>query len=1051
MKTQAELDFEKQVVETLTTGHNQWTERKDLYEATPDDLWNNLRDKINNNNHANLHGQLLTDNEFAQVKRAIDVLTPYDAAKLLAAENGIGKVVIDRDDASLGKVTLELFWKADVAGGKSSYEIVRQAIRPKGLGTSKLDHDRRFDVTLLINGLPLIQLEFKKSTVELNQAFNQVVKYSKEGKYTGIYAMLQMFVIMSPDSSEYFAAAAPDKFNKSFTFKWRTKDNQPVQDGLDFTKQVLNIPMAHKLVSEYTVMDEDRKNLIILRPYQIYAIEAVMHRLHEHENGFVWHTTGSGKTLTSYKTSKLAAQDPSVDRVIFLLDRKELDEQTTASFTAYAANDDIQIKEAANTGDLIKKLMMNDGKVLVTSIQKMSRVVKRQAEAAENGRGQRLGKIFSKRVVFFVDEAHRSQFGKMQKDIRDAFYNSNWYGYTGTPIFTENAKQIHGELPVTTEEMFGKCCHKYTIKDALDDNAVLPFNVEHNSDISRGQLEELIEDKEKKKLTERKLEQGAEFTEKDMNAIKGKVATLSDVEREKYLSNSYFETDKHINQVVQYILKYGPRKTSLGNGNFNAILTTSSIEMAQKYYKAFKEAKKTYKNEKDSGWPRIAITYSLTENDDDSADNQKEFKKCLEDYNKQYGTEFSLDNIEQYNSNVADRAARRKSLFAKLSKDKEINLVIVVKRLLTGFDAPRMNTLFVDRMFEYQELIQSYSRTNRLYDRELKQAGQIVTFRKPATTRQNEDDAYTLYAGAGSFQTVVRPDYDQAVDHFKESVSQLKEIAPTAAAVDDLHGNHKKAEFVKSFRQMNHELNDLVTYKDFTWDNGKENFGIAEDEIEHYLGKFNRIKEEFNNEKSDEESDDELANLDFSLTTDSVTLVDYDYVTKLLQDMLQKKKEMANLDIQANMSSYVQLEADIQESIQRLHDSGHPNQAKLLSEFLKDFDAQKIEIDDTDDVRDLISNYRDNKLQNKIKSFAELWGLNQSALYRVAKEHKIGTEIWPHEQELNESADAAKAKEVQSKTETGLLFHGPVFIYRVTSKKAWRKFIENDLAEYLGE
>ncbi|MCV3295975.1 MAG: type I restriction endonuclease [Oenococcus sp.] len=271
-KTKAELDFEKEVVNQLTVGHNQWVERKDLYEATPEQLWANLREKINNNNYAVLQGQPLTDQEFGRVQRAIEVQTPYEAAQLLAAENGIGKIVIERDDAQLDKVTLELFWKADVAGGKSSYEIVRQAVRPKGTNINGDDQDRRFDVTLLINGLPLIQLEFKKSTVELGQAFTQIKKYAAESKYTGIYSLLQMFVIMSPDSSAYFANCEPGHFNDSFIFHWRTRDNKPVEDGLKFTQQVLNIPMAHKLVSEYTVMDEERKSLILLRPYQIFVL-----------------------------------------------------------------------------------------------------------------------------------------------------------------------------------------------------------------------------------------------------------------------------------------------------------------------------------------------------------------------------------------------------------------------------------------------------------------------------------------------------------------------------------------------------------------------------------------------------------------------------------------------------------------------------------------------------------------------------------------------------------------------------------------------------------
>ncbi|MFT8470849.1 MAG: HsdR family type I site-specific deoxyribonuclease [Oenococcus sp.] len=1057
-KTKAELDFEKEVVNQLTVGHNQWVERKDLYEATPEQLWANLREKINNNNYAVLQGQPLTDQEFGRVQRAIEVQTPYEAAQLLAAENGIGKIVIERDDAQLDKVTLELFWKADVAGGKSSYEIVRQAVRPKGTNINGDDQDRRFDVTLLINGLPLIQLEFKKSTVELGQAFTQIKKYAAESKYTGIYSLLQMFVIMSPDSSAYFANCEPGHFNDSFIFHWRTRDNKPVEDGLKFTQQVLNIPMAHKLVSEYTVMDEERKSLILLRPYQIYAIQAVMERIHEHKNGFVWHTTGSGKTLTSYKTAKLAAQDPSVDRVIFLLDRKDLDEQTTSNFSAYAANDDMQVNEAQNTSDLIKKLLSNDGKVLIASIQKMHRAVQRQQESIQEGKQSRWAKLFEKRIVFFVDEAHRSQFGKMQKEIREAFYNSNWYGYTGTPIFLENKKAIKGDLAVTTEELFGPVCHTYNIRDALEDQAVLPFNVEHVNTINKDTLVKRAFEEEKKKITAKRFQQNQPVTTNDLMNVKKQVRRLTDLELEKYLVKTDFEKDEHRHQVAAYILKNGPRKTSLGHGNFNAILTTSSIKLAQQYYQLFKAMKNDpeYQNEADPDWPRIAITYSLTENDDQSDVNRQQMSTVLKDYNQQYGTHFDLDTLALYNEDVAKRAARREDSYAHLTKNQEINLVIVVKRLLTGFDAPRLNTLFVDRVLEYQELIQAYSRTNRLQDKELKQEGQIVTFRMPATMEANEEEAYKLYSGEGTFDLVTRPSYTKAVAKFKETVTELKTIAPIADAVDDLKGTADKVAFVKAFRKMNTQLNSLSMYTDFTWEDSQKNFGLVEDEVQHYAGKFNRIKSELPPQPSD---DDPLSNLDFSLSVGSVTLVDYDYITDLIQDWLDQQQKYLNKELaQENMSDYLQSEADIQEKINQFAKDGHPMKAEVLraewANAQKQSAENKINHAKGLPVRPLIAKelnaeYEEEQIRNKVEHFAYLWGLKPSALLRVANEHPIDSDVWEHEQELTESADVDKAKAAQEQDAAGLQFNGPLPIYRIKAKNAWRNFITEDLAAYL--
>lgn len=1050
-----ELTFEERVVETLTTGHNQWIERKDLKEATPEMLWNNLRDKINNNNYAKLQGLKLTDNEFNQVKRAIEVRSPFDGAKLLAAENGVGKVEIQRDDAKLGIVTLELFWKADVAGGKSSYEIVRQAVRPKQAGAKDLSSNRRFDVTLLINGLPLIQLELKKSTTEISQAFNQIEKYAQEGKYTGIYSLIQMFVIMSPDSSAYFANADPDRFNKAFVFKWRTPDNHPVENGLDFTRRVLNIPMAHKMVSEYTVIDQERKSLILLRPYQIYAIEAVMERIHKHEDGFVWHTTGSGKTLTSYKTAKLAAQDPSVDRVIFLVDRKDLDEQTTSNFTAYAANDDIAVDEAQNTVDLMRNLRehRNDGKVLVTSIQKLHRAVKKTIEQQKNGKNARFSKVLSKRVVFFVDEAHRSQFGKMQKEIRSAFFNSNWYGYTGTPIFNENKKQIKGELAVTTEELFGKVCHTYNLRDALEDQAVLPFNVEHVSTISKDALFSRAEEMEIEKAKEKRFKQGRNLSQDDMAQIQEKIHEMPLKELEQtYLSNKDYGTDDHIQQVVQYILKNGPRKTSLGHGNYNAILTTDSIQMAQRYYLAFKEEKKIYQNELDPNWPRIAITYSLSENEDNSAAKHEQMKTILNDYNKQYQTNFDLSDLNLYNDDVAKRAARRESVYAHLKPEQEINLVIVVRRLLTGFDAPRLNTLFVDRILTYQELIQSYSRTNRLQDRDLKQEGQIVTFRMPATMESNEREAYKLYSGEGSFEAIIRPSYKEAVADFRKTVAELKSVAPSANSADDIKGTTAKVHFIKAFRKLNRQINSLSMYKDFTWDKGEKDFGIREDEIESYTGKYLRIKEEVQKIVPDGGEMGELAGLDFSLSVGSVVLVDYDYLTELLQDWINQRQYYAKpVDAQENMPDYLQNSAKIQENLNKLADT-KPEQAKLIREAMPYIEEelanyQSNKNSDKLDARELVSAYAQSQIDKKIKKFAYIWGLDSEALWRVANEHPLGTDEWYHEQELTRSANKDAAKSVE--TEEGPKIPDSLPLYRIKSQNEWRRFIEKDLAIYL--
>lgn len=1035
-KTQSELDFEKEIVQQLSVDSNQWTERKDLYEATPEMLWENFREKLNRNNIAVLKHKELSDEEFNRVKSQIkNIKSPYEAAKMLNSENGKGKIPLERDDPKEGKIYLEIFCKADVSGGNSSYEIVRQAIRPR---TSESDNDRRFDVTLLINGLPLIQLELKKSTVEINQAFNQIKKYADENKYTDIYSFLQMFVIMSPDSTAYFANCKPGEFNKSFVFKWRDKDNNPVENGMDFAKSALNIPLAHRLVSEYTAIDEERKKLLLLRPYQIYAIEAVMKRIKEHENGYVWHTTGSGKTLTSYKTAKLAAQLTSVYRVIFLVDRKALDDQTVGNFSAYAVNDDMNVDQITNTRDLKDSLLNKKNNVIVTSIQKMANLVNSEEKAKKEGRNTRISKVLNEHVCFFVDEAHRSQFGKMRNNIDKSFKNANWYGYTGTPIFSENKRKRKGDLGATTDELFGKVCHIYNLRNALEDKAVLPFNVEHVSTISS--VNDLVEEIMIKQRTNQLDKNGKRLTIAEKREVKRELSEMSDVEKESYLPNNIYAKDEHLDQVVSYILKTGPKKMSLGKGNYNGILATSSIALAIRYYQKIKEQKKLHPNKIDPDWPRVAITYSLAENDDGSQDNINGMDEAIADYNSMFNTNFhnNNDEINLYNEDVARRTARRESYYAYLKRDQEINLVIVVRRLLTGFDAPRLNTLFVDKMMEYENLIQAYSRTNRLENNELKQEGQIVTFRRPATSEKNEEDAYRLYSGEGSYEELIRPKYMDAVARFKSEVEYLKRIAPDSDSADDLKGNKEKAEFVKTFRRINTQLNSLSMYNDFTWDNAEEEFGISEEEIRHYMGKFQRIKNEIQEDK-DSDEDDELQNLDFSLSIGSTTLVDYDYITGLLKELTDIRNIYStDEEYQERISDK---ESEVQKQINDYEKLGHVKQAELLREILDYLSNNVVEPDKFDDF---VSRYKQNKLKQLVDDFANRWGVNTNDLIHIAKERVRNNEEESHLQDLVSSGDFRHAAEFQRDEELK-----NAFLYNIKAEEAIKRFIDDEIAAYL--
>ncbi|EPC58893.1 Type I restriction-modification system restriction subunit [Lacticaseibacillus paracasei subsp. paracasei Lpp123] len=370
-----ESTFEKRLIEQLTRGISQWTYRQDL--KTEEDLWRNFRQKIEQNNVAVLDGHPLTEQEFRQIQNQLQFGTFYDAAKWLAGENGVAKVQVQREDATLGTVRLEVVRREDVAGGTSSYEVVNQIEMPKVFADYQ---NRRFDVSLLINGLPLIHIELKNADHSYMDAFRQIKKYLSDGMFNGIYSVVQMFVVSDPYHTRYIAPASGTKMNERFLTNWVDEHNQPVETLTDFTDQVLSIPQAHKMVTQYTVIDSIRKSLILLRPYQIHAIERVREATKHQVSGYVWHTTGSGKTLTAYKVARNLLQIPSIDKTIFIVDRVDLDQQTTSSFMAYAENDTIDIDETEHVRDLIKKLKSTDRTVIVTTIQKLNFVMRRFAD-----------------------------------------------------------------------------------------------------------------------------------------------------------------------------------------------------------------------------------------------------------------------------------------------------------------------------------------------------------------------------------------------------------------------------------------------------------------------------------------------------------------------------------------------------------------------------------------------------------------------------------------------------------------------------------------------
>lgn len=639
--------IEQKLIEQLIYGDSQWTYRPDL--KTEADLWNNFKYILEQNNKDRLDGEPLSDSEFEQVKNQLQFSTFYKAGEWLVGENGKVMVHVQRDTKKLHLVVMN---HEHIAGGSSVYEVINQYSALKD-DEDAASRDRRFDVTLMINGLPMIHIELKNRQHSYMEAFNQIKKYIGEGQFRGIFSAVQMFVISNGVDTKYFSAASDTELKKEFISGWVDRNNQPVSDYIDFAKNVLKIPQAHEMIARYTVLDNEAKRLILLRPYQIHAIEAIREASRTGKSGFVWHTTGSGKTLTSYKATRNLLMDiPALDKAIFLIDRKDLDEQTNTSFSSYSQNDSIDVDNTDNVTDLKNKLKSSDRQMIVTTIQKMQILISKRLKegTAEYNRLRGL------KIAFVVDECHRAVSPATKRIIERFFGKSLWFGFTGTPRFPENPYPLMGDLPRTTEELYGACLHKYTIQNAIHDNAVLGFQVEHDGP--------------------------------------------KDVTDET--DSSRYENETHMLKVLEVILNKSYHKLGFQNGKgktFEGLLTTSSISIAQKYYELLTRVKNGETPLKIDerikqvlpDFPKFAITYSVTENEDGSQVNQEKMKQSLDDYNAMFDTKFDISQITSYNSNLNKRLSRKDPKYK--SRNEQLDLVIVVDRLLTGFDAPCMSTI----------------------------------------------------------------------------------------------------------------------------------------------------------------------------------------------------------------------------------------------------------------------------------------------------------------------------------------------------------------------
>ena len=958
--SELESMIEEKLIEQLIYGDSQWTYREDL--KTEEDLWANFRYILEQNNKDRLDGEGLSDSEFEQVKNQLQFSSFYKAGEWLVGENGKVMVHVQRD---MEKLHLVVMNHEHIAGGSSVYEVINQYKALKSDDEDSTDvRDRRFDVTLMINGLPMIHIELKNKQHSYMDGFWQIKKYIGEGKFTGIFSAVQMFVVSNGVDTRYFAAAGDTELNPKFMSGWVDRKNNPVSDYLSFAKSVLRIPQAHEMIARYTVLDEDARRLILLRPYQIHAIESIREASKTGESGFVWHTTGSGKTLTSYKATRNLLMDiPSIDKTIFLIDRKDLDTQTTMAFQAYANNDLVDVDETDNVNDLKKKLKSADRQVIVTTIQKMQILISKRLQEGTSD----FDKIKNLRIAFVVDECHRAVTPKTKRELERFFGRSLWYGFTGTPRFAENPYPQMGDLPRTTEELYGKCLHSYTIQNAIHDKAVLGFQVEHNGP---------------KNMTDE-------------------------------TDSSQYDNEAHMLKVLDVILNKSYYKLGFQNGKgmtYECMLTTKSIQVAQKYYELLTRVKNGETSlvidEKIRqvlpDFPKFAITYSVTENEEGSHVNQEKMQKSLDDYNGMFGTKYEMSQIQSYNANLNKRLARKDARFK--SRREQLDLVIVVDRLLTGFDAPCMSTIFIDRQpMGPHDLIQAFSRTNRIYDTN-KTYGQIVTFQAPMLFKKCVDNAVKLYS-AGSTEIALLAEWDEVEPAFRKALSALKICAEKPSDIPGMSMKEKKI-FAKMFQEFDSLFAQLKSFTKYD-DSMLETYGITETEYEDYAGYYKNVMEEIRDSKDhgDSDSGDTQVDQDYELMAYSSTKIDYEYIINLIQNIVTPTEEDEEITPQERLKKL----EEVKQYVAELR-KDNEKVADLMSNLIAD-----IEKDDRKyrgkSILNIIENMKRDCVEKVISDFCIQWYASKDDVMYAAIHYRNGK--IPNETAIKATVDYTSYKEAQ--------------------------------------
>lgn len=1012
--SELESNIEKSLINQLTLGVSQWTYRPDI--KNTEQLWANFRTKLNQNNIGVLRGQEITDLEMEQIKAymAEQGASTYKAALWLAGEHGIAQIPLVREDASLGTVSLMALNNREVAGGHSSYEVINQ------FSPSDADRDRRFDVSLLVNGIPLVHIELKNQDHPYMDAFRQIQKYCREGQFCGLFSFVQMFVVSNGTDTKYIASNINGEMGEKFLTSWVDEENKRVNGYLDFAKAALNVPMAHLMVGKYSVIDEANRRQILLRPYQIHAITKVREASRKNNSGYVWHTTGSGKTLTSYTVTKNLLDIPSIDKTIFLIDRKDLDKQTSDDFRSYAYNDDIDIDKTENTRDLEKKLLSNTRVAIVTTIQKLQNIIRKYSSDSLDATAlKKKNNLRNKRIAFVVDECHRTVSPQTKKELDDFFGEpgrpSLWFGFTGTPIFAENKREALGNLARTTEELYGPILHKYTIKEAIHDGAVLGFQIQ-----SMG--------KGKESLQEIALQNNLETQDK--------LADMSETDLEKLVlrrceasNQDLYNNPTHREKVVDYILNRSSGKFNInaGAGNtFEAMLTCSSIKEAQAYYKLFKEFKNRGKIKegilsKLPDFPKVAITYTVGENEDGAQVNQKEMAEALKDYKEMFPkAPADISELNAYNADLNKRLARKESRYRR--REEQLDLVIVVDRLLTGFDAPCLSTIFLDRPpMKPQHLIQAFSRTNRIFNA-TKRYGQVVTLQYPLEYSKKIDEALLLYSNGGASE-VSAPAWKTVKHDLKKAAQELKALTISSEDIDEASPEsfEKIKLFVRAFQKVDRLLSSAQVYDEFEDEEERNSLGITVQKLQSMAGLYQNAREKIKKEGGDDPNP-LMLDLDYELEAVKSFEVNYNYLMNLIQTFVPNEKSTEKTEIDPKADARVK-------KFIELYKRSNPAIGEIIENFWDDLKQEPNNFAGKDVLVIMYSRVRE--IQDvALQMFSEEWAVPIEELNAV-RDSWNGGEV----PELNGNYDEYSGRHDESKLR-----------YKHNLRKAAKKLFVNTLA-----